>query len=73
MFTRLSFSQFPYKASDFYPDRLRDMMGYEFTVSTLPYAPFILKTSENKYWGLEIELATFLSKRYNFRCNYTIL
>ena len=50
-----------------YPNVLQDMQGYLFTVATLPYAPFIRKSADGVYSGMEIELANYIAKIYNFR------
>ncbi len=53
------------------PDFLSDMKGYEFTVATLHYDPFIRihKDSDGNvlyYTGIEIDLINYLGRRSNF-------
>ena len=49
-----------------YPDVCSDMKGYNFTVATLQYFPYVW-VSNGSYEGIEIDLVRFLANRNNFK------
>lgn len=51
---------------DVYPDFLSDMKGYNYTIATLSYFPFVWKKGE-EYSGLEIDMMKHLADRNNFK------
>ncbi|TRY68968.1 hypothetical protein TCAL_07479, partial [Tigriopus californicus] len=50
-----------------YPDLLKNMKGYQYTLATLEYSPFIIKRPDGTYSGLEFLLTEYLARKYNFR------
>ena len=54
---------------DMFRYRLADMKGYNYNIGALPYAPFLMKNKEGKFFGYEIKqvdaLATLLNFSYN--------
>ena len=49
-----------------YPDICEDMKGYNFTVATLQYFPYIW-VRDGTYQGIEMDMARFLADRNNFK------
>ena len=52
--------------SDVYPDVLSNMKGYNYTIATLQYFPFVWKRN-GEYDGIEVELTKFLARRFKFK------
>ena len=52
--------------SDVYPDVLSNMKGYNYTIATLQYFPFVWKRN-GEYDGIEVKLTKFLARRFKFK------
>ena len=57
--------------ADVYPDVMSDMKGYNYTIATLQYFPFVWKRN-GEYDGIEIDLTKFLARRFNFKYSMNI-
>ena len=45
---------------------MSDMKGYNYTIATLQYFPFVWKRN-GEYDGIEVDLTKFLARRFNFK------
>ena len=49
---------------------MSDMKGYNYTIATLQYFPFVWKRN-GEYDGIEVDLTKFLARRFNFKYSMT--